>query len=472
MPPPNSAPRTPASDIEPPASDIGPPTSDLRPPASDSAVLIRVENVSKKFCRSLKRSLWYGICDITRELNPFGGRRTEDGGQRSDVSGPISDLRSPPSDLRPPTSAALPPLRPDEFWAVRDVSFELRRGECLGLIGHNGAGKSTLLKILNGLIPPDAGRITMKGRVAALIELNAGFNPILTGRENIYNQAALLGFSKEETDAKFDTIVEFSEIGEFLDMPVQNYSSGMKVRLGFAVAAQMEPDVLIIDEVLAVGDVAFRFKCLHAIGELLRRAAVVFVTHSMPQVFNICSQVALLDHGEVVFQGSDLAKGVGAYLGLVKASDKPVTGSGAVELIGIELQAGNSLTCSRGEDLTVSHGCSLTIRARLRARETLSSVRLQYLLWSAEMIPVMNLMGPSLEGYLFDFPPSRSVEVVAHVPSLELNAGKYMLSVIASSADQLSVYCRNDNAAHVLVSTPTASGAHMILTPEWTTIPL
>ena len=150
-------------------------------------------------------------------------------------------------------SFAPPNLRKDEFWAVRDVSFEVRRGECLGLIGHNGAGKSTLLKMLNSLNRPDSGRITMRGRVGALIELNAGFNPILTGRENIYNQAALLGFSKKETDAKFDAIVDFSEIEEFLDMPVQNYSSGMRVRLGFAVAAQMEPDILLIDEVLAVG---------------------------------------------------------------------------------------------------------------------------------------------------------------------------------------------------------------------------
>jgi ABC-type polysaccharide/polyol phosphate transport system, ATPase component len=211
-------------------------------------VLVDAEDVSKKFCRSLHRSLWYGITDVGSALLPHRRHRHE--------SNPVA---------RP----MLPPLRRDEFWAVRNVSFQLRRGECLGVIGHNGAGKSTLLKLLNGLIAPDGGRITTRGRVAALIELNAGFNPILTGRENIYTEAALLGFSKEETDAKFDAIVEFAEIGDFLDMTVQNYSSGMRVRLGFAVAAQMEPDVLIIDEVLAVGDVAFRFKCLNRIGELM-----------------------------------------------------------------------------------------------------------------------------------------------------------------------------------------------------------
>jgi lipopolysaccharide transport system ATP-binding protein len=192
-------------------------------------VLVKVEGVSKKFCRDLKRSLWYGVKDISSEL--FGAKKN---GQ----------------------------LRPKEFWAVDDVSFELRRGECLGLIGHNGAGKSTLLKMLNGLIKPDKGTITMHGRIGALIELGSGFNPILTGRENIYNNGSVLGFSRKEIDAKFDSIVEFAELSEFIDTPVQNYSSGMKVRLGFAVAAQMEPDVLLIDEVLAVGDIGFSFKCL------------------------------------------------------------------------------------------------------------------------------------------------------------------------------------------------------------------
>ena len=190
----------------------------------DDEVLVKVEGVSKKFCRDLKRSLWYGMKDISSEL--FGIHQN---GQ----------------------------LRKNEFWAVNDVNFELKRGECLGLIGHNGAGKSTLLKMLNGLIKPDKGTITMQGRIGALIELGAGFNPILTGRENIYNNGAVLGFSKKEIDEKFDAIVDFAEIDEFIDTPVQNYSSGMKVRLGFAVAAQMEPDVLIIDEVLAVGDIGF-----------------------------------------------------------------------------------------------------------------------------------------------------------------------------------------------------------------------
>ncbi len=247
----------------------------------EGEVLIKVEGLSKTFCKDLKTSLKYGVSDIWTELI---GRKKE----RTD-------------------------LRAKEFWAVKDISFEVRRGECLGLIGHNGAGKSTLLKMLNGLINPDQGRIEMRGRIGALIELGAGFSPILTGRENIYNNAAVLGFSKKEVDAKMDEIIEFSEIGEFLDTPVQNYSSGMKVRLGFAIAAQMEPDILIIDEVLAVGDLGFVLKCFKQIDQLLPNTAVIFVSHSMPMISRMCNEIILLDKGKVKFQGVDVAKGIDMY---------------------------------------------------------------------------------------------------------------------------------------------------------------
>lgn len=242
--------------------------------------LVIVENLSKKFCKDLKTSLWYGVKDLW-----------------SGVTGNKNERL----------------LRDKEFWAVKDISFTLRRGECLGLIGHNGAGKSTLLKILNGLINPDAGKVTIKGRVGALIELGAGFNPILSGRENIYNNGAILGFTRKEIDSKLDHIIAFAELEEFIDMPVQNYSSGMKVRLGFAVAAQMEPDVLIIDEVLAVGDLGFVLKCFKTIDTILPRTAVIFVSHNMPMVSRICNHIILMENGKAKFQGEDVAKGIDLY---------------------------------------------------------------------------------------------------------------------------------------------------------------
>lgn len=207
---------------------------------------------------------------------------------------------------------------------MQNVSFTLKRGECIGLIGHNGAGKSTLLKIINGLIKPDAGKIGLRGKVGALIELGAGFNPILTGRENIYNNAAVLGFSRKDLDAKLDSIIAFSEIEEFLDMPVQNYSSGMKVRLGFAVAVHLEPDILLIDEVLAVGDLGFVLKCFKSIDELLPSTAVIFVSHSMPMVSRICNQIILMEKGKVRYHGSDVSKGIDLYYNEFKNNDNEI----------------------------------------------------------------------------------------------------------------------------------------------------
>lgn len=249
--------------------------------SGNDTILVEVKGVSKKFSRTLKRSLLYGLRDVGRAML----------GLRSDHS----------------------ELRKDEFWAIRNISFTLRRGECIGLIGRNGAGKSTLLKMLNGLILPDEGSIVMRGKVSALIELGAGFNPLLTGRENIYINGQLLGFTKKEIDEKMEAILSFAEIGAFVDSPVQNYSSGMKVRLGFAVAAQLEPDVLIIDEVLAVGDLGFVLKCFNRIDALLKNTAVIFVSHSMPQVSRVSTGIVMLEKGQAIFQGSDISAGIDMY---------------------------------------------------------------------------------------------------------------------------------------------------------------
>ena len=285
---------------------------------SNSDVLVRVEGVSKKFCLSLKKSLWYGLQDMGRELT--GRRRGGVDGRRQTVDGRLETrdgrletaAESLQSTVRSPQSNSLG-LRPKEFWAVNNVSFELKRGECLGLIGRNGAGKTTLLKMLNGLIKPDAGRIEMRGRVGALIALGAGFNPILTGRENIYVNGSVLGLSKKEIDAKLDEIIDFAEIGEFIDTPVQNYSSGMAVRLGFAVASSLNPDILLLDEVLAVGDTKFRAKCYNRIGRVLKRSAVIFVTHDMNQIGRICNQVMVLKRGELTFLG-ETSGGIEEYV--------------------------------------------------------------------------------------------------------------------------------------------------------------
>ena len=189
---------------------------------------------------------------------------------------------------------------------------ELKRGECLGLIGKNGAGKTTLLKLLNGLIKPDHGRIEMHGRVGALIALGAGFNPILTGRENIFVNGSVLGLSKAAIASKLDDIIEFAELEEFIDAPVQSYSSGMSVRLGFAIATALDPDILILDEVLAVGDASFRHKCYHRINAIMKNCAVILVSHSMSQISAVASSVGMMRRGRFE-HFTNVMDGVSAY---------------------------------------------------------------------------------------------------------------------------------------------------------------
>jgi len=193
----------------------------------------------------------------------------------------------------------------EEFWALRDVSFEIKQGDRVGIIGRNGAGKSTLLKILSRITEPTTGRVRIQGRVASLLEVGTGFHPELTGRENIYLNGAILGMSKAEIKKKFDEIVAFAEVEKFLDTPVKRYSSGMYVRLAFAVAAHLEPEILIVDEVLAVGDAQFQKKCLGKMGKVAQDGrTVLFVSHNMAAINTLCSKGIVLTKGKVICSGS------------------------------------------------------------------------------------------------------------------------------------------------------------------------
>jgi lipopolysaccharide transport system ATP-binding protein len=208
---------------------------------------------------------------------------------------------------------ARPDLEASEFWAVRDVNFEVRPGEALGIIGANGAGKSTILKLLTRILRPTRGQCEVRGRVGALIEVAAGFHPDLTGRENVYLQGSIMGMRQAEIARAFDQIVEFSGISEFIDTPVKRYSSGMNARLGFSIAAHLDPDVLLVDEVLAVGDVAFQERCLARMRTLLSRGIpVVFISHNLPAIVELCTRAIVIDHGALVFDGAP-AEGAAMY---------------------------------------------------------------------------------------------------------------------------------------------------------------
>lgn len=193
----------------------------------------------------------------------------------------------------------------DDFWALKAVDLDIASGESVALIGHNGSGKSTLLKVAAGVLQPTVGTVQVEGRISPMIELAAGFDPDLTGRDNVFLNGALMGYSRKQMKEKFDRIVEFSELAEFIDMPVKNYSSGMYARLGFAIAADVEPEILIIDEILAVGDEKFQAKCIERI-KFIRSTGctIIYVSHAMDSVRLLCDRVAVLHHGELVFDGA------------------------------------------------------------------------------------------------------------------------------------------------------------------------
>ena len=245
-----------------------------RSQTSTELPLISVQNVSKKYCRNLRDSLWYGLRDIAGEVFFSGKKRAET-------------------------------LRRDEFWALRNVSFDVKRGESLAVVGANGAGKSTLLKLLYGLIRPDAGIITIRGKSGALIELGAGLDPVLSGRENIYIRAALLGLKKSQIEPLINLIIDFAGLHEFIDSPVQFYSSGMTMRLAYAVSAYLKPDVLLVDEVIAVGDIAFRRKCIKHMREYVEAGnSLVLVSHQAFYIHSVCQRGILLEKGECTFSGN------------------------------------------------------------------------------------------------------------------------------------------------------------------------
>jgi ABC-2 type transport system ATP-binding protein len=249
--------------------------------------------------------------------------------------------------------------RAEDFWALRDVSFDVRQGESLGLIGHNGSGKTTLLKVIAGILRPTTGIVRSRGRLAALLELGAGFHPELTGRENVYLNASFLGLSKRDTDRVYDAIVGFAELERFMDNQVKFYSSGMLVRLGFAVAVHVDPDVLLVDEVLAVGDEAFQAKCLGRIRAFQREGrTIVLVTHALDTVRQVCDRAVMLDHGELYARGAplDVVRELRYVLLRKDPGFVPEEGSKEVELAGVELVRDDGTTerpVRVGEDLTI-----------------------------------------------------------------------------------------------------------------------
>ena len=368
-----------------------------------SDVVITAENLGKKYLlRHQRRERYTALRDVIAERTSALFRRAKDG--QTDGTR-------------------------EEFWALRDVNFEVKQGEVVGIIGRNGAGKSTLLKILSRITEPTEGRVRIRGRVASLLEVGTGFHPELTGRENIYLNGAILGMRREEIKKKFDEIVAFAEIDKFLDTPVKRYSSGMYVRLAFAVAAHLEPEILIVDEVLAVGDAEFQKKCLGKMQDVSRGGrTVIFVSHDMGNVSRLCEHGVLLNEGRLEFQGAMIAvvaryqKGgieENGFADLTNRGDR--SGSGDAQFQSVELLK-VSVRCS-----TFAFGGSMTIRTVIKVRNHIGNGHVAVAIVSSDGIPIHTLEN-SNERMIW---PTENGEYLFEItlPKIQLFPGGYVVDL-------------------------------------------
>jgi lipopolysaccharide transport system ATP-binding protein len=365
--------------------------------------VIRVENLGKKYIIGHQKSERYtALRDVMANgAKSFGRKLLKPLGKR--ISDPAVE----------------------EFWALKDVSFEIKQGERVGIIGRNGAGKSTLLKILSRITEPTKGSIRIKGRVASLLEVGTGFHPELTGRENIYLNGAILGMSKLEIKRKFDEIVAFAEVEKFLDTPVKRYSSGMYVRLAFAVAAHLEPEILIVDEVLAVGDGQFQKKCLGKMQDVGKEGrTVIFVSHNMPAIRTLCSTAIVLNKGQVICSGSinhcitsyETQNSQNQGSTWIRSSDKQ-EGSLVITRIDSDLQ---------GEQPNHVLELDIVLESRSKYKPAFLAVDILEQTGTALMQAL-----PKLEGFLEDTKPQHFVKVIIHLPPLI--PGQYLATVWVGS---------------------------------------
>ncbi len=361
-----------------------------------------------------------------------------------------------------------PPIPRDEFWAIKDVNFHVAPGEVIGIIGRNGSGKSTLLKLLSRITEPSAGRIDLRGRIASLLEVGTGFHPELSGRENIFLNGAILGMSRAEIKRKFDEIVDFAEVERFLDTPVKRYSSGMYVRLAFAVAAHLEPEILIVDEVLAVGDVQFQKKCL---GKMTSVAAggrtILFVSHNMAAVERLCTRGLLMSGGTIVYDGG-VNQTISRYMetttgGNSLPAENTRPGNGRVRLQSIRIPE----FTRTGDDLSIGF--------RLKVKDPITQLEARASIYAPSGECICSFAN-SVVDHRFDPLNTPEAEIVLTLPALPLNEGSYTMNVsfadgILASLEILDVI---ENAAgfQVVAGDPFGTGrlpsrGNVVLPHHW-----
>ena len=361
----------------------------------------------------------------------------------------------------------------EEFWALKGVSFAVERGEMLGVIGPNGSGKSTLLKCLARILAPNAGTVSVEGKVSALLELGTGFHPELSGRENVFLAGSILGLSRREIEERFDEVVSFAGIDEFLDTPIKNYSSGMQARLAFAVAINVDPEVLLIDEVLAVGDQAFQMRCYERIHELRRSGkTIVFVSHSAPAVRELCSRALWLEHGEIRALG-DAQEVVHDYLDFVRREESAgradsVAGGdrwGSGEVLVTEVEV---LDLEGHHAPMVQTGSGMRLRMHYESKEPMDEVVFGIAIERSDNLQLVSGLNSLTHQRTFDLEagPGAVEYVIPHLPLWE---GPYLITVAAHDVSGRRMYDRRERQfGFLVVAGDLTQGEGLVYLPgEW-----
>lgn len=412
-----------------------------------SDVVIRVENLGKRY-RIGERAAYLTLRDALARA----------------VSTPLRRLRPPTPSSRSRDSS--------EIWALKDISFEVRQGEVIGIIGRNGAGKSTLLKILSLVTQPTVGHAQIRGRMRSLLDVGTGFHPELTGRENTFMNGAILGMTRRDIARKFDEIVAFAEIEKFIDTPVKYYSSGMYVRLAFAVAAHLEPEVLIVDEVLAVGDVAFQRKCLGRMGDVAKQGrTVLFVSHNMSAVALLCQTAIVLEKGRIKARG-DCERAIAAYLGSdadhtgiynMEGVPRPNPSLGReVEFLSLELEGFPTKLVPADADL------SMTIT--VRGNQMVESLSFNLSIFTGEGAPVGSCSGSQSHSIR----PGEVARYRLQLPNPRLAPGRYWIDMGMAAGNERTGFRELDAVTEVLhfevMPPPGADGTVSEWQRSWGTI--
>lgn len=403
--------------------------------------VVDVQSIHKKFCADFKRSLAYAMVDIGSEL--FGIKNEND------------------------------QLRKKEFWALKDVSFSLEQGKSIGLIGSNGAGKTTLLRMISGLIKPDKGSISVTSSIAPLIALGAGFNPLLTGRENIFVNMSILGLTATQIKSRFDEVVEFAELGHALDMPVQSYSSGMAARLGFACAILTTPELLIIDEVLAVGDVKFRAKCYRKLAELKKSGtSFILVSHNSQTILSVCEEAVYLKKGVLEYKGP-AHEGITRYEAALFGKEEAGGGTGkflqekrvAEKSVGIDLIE-VCLSDSNNDEVPFMHvGVDHHIRMRFFAHADFNDVGVALLIRDANGENAVSLFADSRsDAKLYNVKPGY-FEITYRMQPCVLKSGLYSVKLNINQ-DNIMVFDSLDTYKFNVVSDDRTLAASSLYQPR------